>query len=200
MDLEIYGNTSGENERIYENPDGQTFYDEKTGSFMEGFTKQQQLVLKNAMEEGKPAGLVAYPCITAERMKTLLSYARPESLLIDRGGVKAQDIYKCGQLDISPEKTKLIMETVAAMWHIKPIDECDDVTKLDEEALSLIAEAARNGKDLCKDANRLPLESFKTYARKVVDKIRRNNRIENTIDRIRFKEHFDIKFGASPDI
>ncbi len=189
-------NTSGK----LKNMDGQVYYDPENGGFDRGFNTAQKELLERAIREGKPIGLIAYPCISPERMEILISYMKAGLDGPDRGGVTALDLYKCGQLDISPEKTRLILEIISTLWHIKPIDECDDVTALDEECLSLILEAAREGKDLCRDANRLTPEQFKSYASKTVGRMRRINNLSDAVDKIRFKEHFDIVLGSSEEI
>ncbi len=184
-DIRPLNNAGGREEGAYVNPDGQAFFDPGTCRFMEGFSKKQEEVLKSGMERSLPVNVIAYPCITAERMECLISFMENIG-----GKYTLTDIYKCGQLDISKEKTELIMKTYAAGWGIDPIDECPDITAYDDETMLCIEKAAWAGEDICRQSTRLSPEHFMEYAKNYIKRKEKRDRIEIFIDRLRFPEQY----------
>lgn len=137
---------------IYQNLDGEYFFDENTNQFLLKFDEGQKEALMTGLDHHRCIQAIAYPGISAECMKAIVELMPDNESEIMPSGLRRVDYFKVAMAFDDPKDCELALGILANRIDI--FREIKDVRKLDSQTLGLIYSASMYGVNVCFDVDK----------------------------------------------
>jgi len=132
---------------IYQNMDGQFFYEEETKSFILDFNEEQKRILSEGIARRYPVQAIAYPDVSAECMEVCIEFMDANSRYETINNVTAIDIWKTTRIYKAPEDCLMVLSAIQKNVNI--FKEFKDVRVLEPKVLDIICYAALDDVNVC---------------------------------------------------
>lgn len=171
---------------IYENLDGELFFDINKGKFTMNFDDDQMQLLEYGLEHNMPVQAIAYPFVSAQCMHDIMEFMSENQGTLEIHNMKRIDYWKTAMMyHHNPAECKSVLS--AMEYGVNVFEEFPNVKILDSQTLELISIAASCGENVCKKVRSGLLgQNLANYIERTIDKNAKRKRRRDFLYTLRY--------------
>jgi hypothetical protein len=175
---------------IYQNLDGDYFYDAGKQKFTMNFDDDQMMLLEYGLKHNMPVQALAYPSVSAWCMHDIMEFMMENQGEFVYHNIRRIDYWKVAMIFQNPADCRNAL--TAMEYDVNIFNEFTNVRILEPQTIELIAIAAANGQNVCGQVKRgLKGAELKEYIENMAEKNAKKRRRRDFLYTLRYPDAKD---------